>query len=118
MASHRNQHRPSRRGHGAGHGAFQEYPVSYSQEPVDRSYDPGLFMGHQGLTEELCVDPRLILRQEYSGGTGYSHDHGDSGPFQPAYDASVYYPQGSGTTFNYINTPDPDVSSDGFGEST
>lgn len=91
--------------------------MSYAQEPLDASYDPGSFIGQLGTTEEPCVDPQLTLHQELSGGAGFSEYHGNSGLVQRAYDASAY-PQNYGIAHNYINTPDPDMSSDGFGQST
>lgn len=121
MASHRNQHRSSRHGRGAGHDASQEYPVSYVQESLDESFDPKSFMGQLGITEEPCVDPQLTLHQAFPGGTGFSQYRVNSdtmaGEVQPAYDASTYT-QTSVMAYNYINTPDANMSSYGFGEST
>lgn len=103
MASRRDQHRSSRRGHSAGHSAHQECPVTYTQDPLYGSYGPGCSMAQQGLT----VNPRdLTLHQVLPGDT---QNYGSSGRDQSGYDASGY-PQSSGTDLDYLNTPHADLS--------
>lgn len=107
MASRRDQHRSSRRGHNAGHSAghsaYQECPVTYTQDPLYGSYGSGYSMAQQGLT----VNPRdLTLHQVLPGDT---QNYGSSGRAQSGYDTSGY-PQSSGNDLDYLNTPHADLS--------
>lgn len=118
MASSRKQHRSSKRGYDAGHSVHQEYPVTYAQQPPDEAYGSGLSMGQQVLAEEPCVDPQyLTLRPAVPSGIGLSQGYGNSGHFQPGYEAS-FYPQSSGTGSSYLNPSNADLPVDDSGMST